>query len=222
MEDEFFMMLDPHGQPYGVQFNAARRTERDLSEMLGLVKAMLVDGVVTDVEAKYLRDWGSNHPDALKCWPASQIFGRLQQYFADGRIDDTERADLQELLSSLIGGTASLVLGYEGATTLPLDTPPPLVCWHKEVYVFTGKFAYGTRKDCEREVTGRGGLCESNITRNTSFLVIGTFGSRDWAQTSYGRKIQKAADLKLSGFPVRIIGEDHWARALSPAPPSSA
>ena len=136
-------MLDPHGQPYGVQFNAARRTERDLSEMLGLVKAMLVDGVVADAEARYLRDWGSNHPDTLNCWPASQIFGRLQQYFADGRIDDSERADLLELLSSLVGGTASLVLGYEGATTLPLDAPPPLVCWDKEVYVFTGKFAYG-------------------------------------------------------------------------------
>jgi len=95
-----------------------------------------------------------------------------------------------------MGGTASLVLGYEGASTLPLDTPPPLICWGPdEVYVFTGRFAYDTRKDCEREVTERGGTCEPNITRRTSFLVIGTFGSRDWVQSSYGRKIQRAAEL---------------------------
>src|SRR5687767_1040375 len=102
--------MDPHGQPFNVSFNRARRTERDLSEMLGLAKAMLVDGVVTEEEACFLRDWGANHPDTLDCWPANRIFSRLQEHFADGRIDSVERADLQELLAALVGGTASLAL----------------------------------------------------------------------------------------------------------------
>lgn len=210
--------LDPHGQPFNVLFNQARRTERDLSEMLGIVKGMLADGIVNDAEAKCLRDWGINHQDVLVSWPANVIFSRLTQHFADGRIDESERADLQDLLASLIGGTASQVLGYEGASTLPLDKPAPLICWHEEVYVFTGRFAYGTRIDCQREVTQRGGSCESNVTRRTSFLVVGTFGSEDWAHTSYGRKIQRAVDLRGSGFALRIIGEDHWARALMKTP----
>lgn len=209
--------LDPHGQPFNVLFNRARRTERDLTEMLGLAKGMLVDGVVTDDEARYLQAWGANHPDALCQWPLNLIFARLEQSFSDGRIDEAERRELQELLAALVGGTASLLLGYEGATTLPLDTPPPLICWGPdEVYVFTGRFAYGTRADCQREATQRGSTCERNITRRTSFLVIGTFGSEDWAHSSYGRKIQRAVDLRESGFALRIVGEDHWATALSP------
>jgi hypothetical protein len=208
--------LDPHGQPYKVLFNRARRTERDLSEMLGLAKGMLADAVVDDDEARYLNKWGENHPDALAHWPVNIIFGRLRHYFEDGRIDEKERADLNELLSALVGGTASLLLGYEGATLLPLDKPAPLICWGPdEVYVFTGRFAYGTRADCEREVTQRGGRCERNVTRSTSFLVIGTFGSQDWAHSSYGRKIQRAVELRESGFALRIVGEDHWATALS-------
>lgn len=208
--------LDPHGQPFNVHFNRARRTERDLSEVLGLAKGMLADGVVTDDEAKYLRAWGANHPDALAAWPMQIIFARLQRHFADGHIDEAERADLHALLAALVGGTASLVLGYEAATTLPLDAPAPLICWGPdEVYVFTGRFAYGTRADCEREATSRQSACERNVTRRTSFLVVGTFGSEDWAHSSYGRKIQRAVDLRKSGFALRIVGEDHWATALA-------
>ncbi len=211
--------MDPHGQPFNVQFNHARRCERDLSEMLGIAKGMLADGVVNDAEAVYLAQWGQNHPDALTCWPMNLIFSRLNQFFKDGRIDDSERAELKDLLTHLIGGTASLLLGYEAATTLPLDTPPPLICWGcDELYVFTGRFAYGTRATLEREVKARGGTCERAVTRRTTFLVIGTFGSHDWQHTTFGAKIRKAVKLRESGFAIRIVGEDHWATALTPPP----
>jgi hypothetical protein len=82
------------------------------------------------------------------------------------------------------------------------------------VFVFTGRFAYGTRARCQLEVHQRGSTCESNVTRRTSFLVIGTFGNEEWADTPYGRQIQRAMDLRRFGFPLRIVGEDHWANAL--------
>ncbi len=141
----------------------------------------------------------------------------LQQYFADGRIDDQERAELHDLLARLVGGTIAITLGYEAATTLPLDTPAPLICWGPDdVYVFTGRFAYGTRAHCEQEATERGSTCDVNVTRRTSFLVIGTFGSRDWQHSSFGSKIRHAVKLRESGFALRIVGEDHWANALAP------
>jgi hypothetical protein len=207
--------LDAHGQPVSATINRKRRIERDVSEMLGLAKGILSDGVIHDEEARYLRDWGKNHPDALDQWPANLIFTRLSQIFADGQIDESERQELRELLESLIGGAASILLGYEGATALPLDKPAPLICWGpNEIYVFTGKFAFGTRAHCEREVHRRGSFCEQNVTRRTSFLVIGTFGSEDWRQSPYGRKIERAVELRDSGFALRIVGEDHWADAL--------
>jgi len=205
---------DPHGQPYNVSFNRARRTERDLSELLGVAKGMLADGVVNEDEAKYLAAWTSNHPDATDKWPVSLILSRLKQYFSDGRIDDDERAELKELLGGLVGGTESVLLGYDGATSLPLDYPPPLIIFERELYVFTGRFAYGPRRECEREVLTRGGGVSDGVTQETSFLVVGTFGSRDWVHTPYGRKILRAVELRNTGFAIRIVGEDHWADAL--------
>jgi hypothetical protein len=56
--------IDCHGQPYNVRFNRARRAERDLSELLGLAKGVLADGVVNEPEAEFIRQWVETHPDA--------------------------------------------------------------------------------------------------------------------------------------------------------------
>lgn len=206
---------DPHGQPYEIRFNRARRAERDLSEFLGLAKGVLADGVVTDVEARHTKQWVDTHPDAAEQWPMPAIIQRLHRIFADGQVDKEEREDLAELLSALVGGTAGLIVGHDAPSELPLDMPPPVFVWKGAVYVFTGKFAYGTRADCEREVVRRGGQCTDRITKKTDYVVIGTFGSRDWVHTSFGRKIQKAADYRSKGQRLFIVSEDHWGAAIA-------
>ena len=82
------------------------------------------------------------------------------------------------------------------------------------MFVLTGRFAFGPRRDCERQVLNRGGECDPNITKRTNYVVIGTFGSRDWAHTSFGRKIEKAVAYRQSGLPLSLLCEDHWARSL--------
>ena len=186
-----------------------------MSEMLGIAKGLIADGVINEAEARYLRDWGRNHPEAVELFPASLIFTRLTQFYADGRIDDDEREELKGILAALVGGDITINLGMDGAAALPLDHPPPLICWHEETYVFTGRFAYGTRRHCWEEVRSRGGSVDEDVTRRTTFLVIGSFSSRDWQQSSYGTKILKAVQLREGGFPIRIVGEDHWANSLS-------
>lgn len=207
------MRLDVHGQPVG-NYNTAQRRTREVAEMLGLAKGIIADGVVNDAEVTFLREWAHGHQEAITQWPASLIFSRLEQIIADGRIDEHERIELYELLASLVGGTETVALGFDMPSTFPLDTPAPLMLFENEVYVFTGRFAYGTRRHCEAEIVARGGAVSENVTQSTSFLVIGTFSSRDWITSAYGRKIQHAAKLRDSGFPLRIVGEDHWARAL--------
>jgi hypothetical protein len=45
-------------------------------------------------------------------------------------------------------------------------------------------------------------------------LIVGTFGSRDWVHTSFGRKIEKAVTYRRAGQRLAIISEDHWAGSL--------
>jgi NAD-dependent DNA ligase len=205
---------DPHGQPFNVKFNRARRAERDLCELLGLARGLLADGVVTADEATLLPEWVARHEDALDHWAVRTDHIRLSAHFEVGVIDEEERADLKLLLDSLVGGELSAVCDADAATTLPLDQSPPTIEWSGQIYVFTGKFAWGTRQDCEREVVNRGGTCDPNVTKRTAFLVIGTFGSRDWVHTAFGRKIDKAVSYRQAGASLRIVAEDHWANSL--------
>ena len=109
------MSADPHGQPFNLRFNRARRAERDLSEMLGLVKGVLADGVVTQAEAALLKQWVSGHPDAAEQWPVNILKERLERVFADGRVEKAEQRDLAELLASIVGGKAGIIAGEDAA-----------------------------------------------------------------------------------------------------------
>jgi NAD-dependent DNA ligase len=208
------MTHDPHGQPFNVRFNRARRAERDLSEFLGLAKGLLADGSIAQDEAQLVRTWLSNHPAAVEQWPLNHLAQRIAAMYADNTADDAERLQLADILSSIVGGTAGIILGEDAATDLPLDVPPPSLTWAGSTFVFTGKFAFGTRAECQRQVTRRGALCNADITRSTDYLVIGTFGSRDWVHTSFGRKIEKAVQYREADRRLSIVGEDHWVRCI--------
>jgi len=205
--------LDDHGQPFPA-FNQARRTERDVSELLGLAKGMLADGEISLAEADMLRDWVASHPDVSGQWPTSCLVERLTRIYADSRVDDEERRDLAGLLKGLVGGDTGILIDKDTASSLPLDQPQPALAWTGRVFVFTGQMAFGPRRECMKHVQMFGGFCEDKVTLRTNYLVIGTFGSRDWAHTSFGRKIQKAVEYRESGIPIAIVSEDHWAAQL--------
>lgn len=206
--------LDGHGQPLARGLNAARRADRDLSELLGLIRGITADGAVNDAEAKVLQRWLDANPDVRDEWPASVLADRLARIFADGRIDEEERAELLDLLHQTTGDRPEVPEGQRGATRLPLDDPAPTLIHVDQVYVFTGKFLYGTRSACERAVIERGGRCASSISGKVNVVVIGTLGSQDWIQSSHGRKIEAAVDLRGSGHPITIVAEEHWVGAL--------
>jgi hypothetical protein len=77
------------------------------------------------------------------------------------------------------------------------------------------RFAFGPRKACEEATTDLGGQAKRKVTLETDYVVIGTFGSRDWVQSSFGRKIEKAVEYRENYGSPAIISEDHWAGALT-------
>ena len=48
----------------------------------------------------------------------------------------------------------------------------------------------------------------------TDYLVIGNYATDSWIHSSYGRKIEKAVDMKAKGHHIKIISESHWTSFL--------
>lgn len=56
------------------------------------------------------------------------------------------------------------------------------------------------------------GICVPSVNENLQFLVIGGLASRDWKHSSFGMKIQKAAELRGAGHLLRTISGESWAQ----------
>jgi hypothetical protein len=209
------VQLDDYGQPDRA-INRERRMDREVNELIGLLRGVLLDGSVSENEVHALDRWFVVNREICGIWPADVLSARIRRVLADGVVDADERADLLALFQKATGETPETPQAMNRATRLPLDDPAPLIVFPGSQFVFTGKTLYGTRRQCEAAVCDRGGTFADTITRRLRYLVIGELGSRDWIQSTHGRKIEDAVALRTGGHPVSIVDEQTWARALQP------
>ena len=99
----------------------------------------------------------------------------------------------------------------------PFDRPQPSVSFPKRTFIFTGKFAFGTRKACQDAVISRGGSApdQKTVSHLVDYLVIGTDGSKAWRRGTYGNKIEDAILSRRDYGSPAIISEEHWVAALN-------
>ncbi|MCB2380490.1 BRCT domain-containing protein [Hymenobacter sp. BT635] len=204
--------LDLHGQPLQL-FNRANNTAKAVDQLVGICTGILADGEVSEREAIFFAEWVRKHAADTPVWPLTAVLSRVERIFEDGVCDAEERAELQEVMETLCGFMQAPTPQAETlSTALPLCVPQPhpLVFSDKQVVV-TGKFAYGARTAVFEAIDALGGQpTDSSPTRATDYLVIGVFASRDWINTSHGRKIEKAVQLRDKGTGIRILSEEHW------------
>jgi NAD-dependent DNA ligase len=118
-------------------------------------------------------------------------------------------------MAALCGAKDDAASGESYSTTLPLDTPPPAVTFPSKRFHVTGQFAFGSRSKVLKAIESRGGIgLDSTPNREANYLVIGIFASQKWATASFGRKIQRAVELRDSGSGIAIISEEHWKRLI--------
>lgn len=207
--------LDADGQPIIRAFNAARISDRQQDELIGLVRGVIADGAVHQSEAEFLIRWIESNAGSSDRWPASLLYPRLRSMLADGVLDQEERSELFELLQRYSGNTPGVEeRSVRRSTTLPLDHPQPTLKIQGSIFVVTGKFVYGIRKKVHAAIEARGGTCGGDVTLGTDILVIGEIGSTDWVHSTHGRKIERAMELRSKGGRPIIVDELHWAQQL--------
>jgi NAD-dependent DNA ligase len=195
-------------------FNRARMDHRLVNELIGLAHGIIADGAVNQAEAEYLFKWIVANAEQTDNPVLRLLYGRVEQVLADGVLDPEEASDLLETLTRFCAGDFEIG-ETQKSTSLPLCDPAPAVSVGGSTFCFTGTFAFGSRKDCEKAVIDLGGI-PGSLTRTTRYLVIGAYATESWAHSSFGRKIEKAVDMRAGGVPISIIGESHWAGHLRP------
>lgn len=193
-----------------------KRTTKGLQSLMGIVSGLICDGQLNDQEILYLKTWMSENKDLAEIYPSNILYRRVHETLIDGVITEEERNHLIKEMQVLTGNNF-----IETGAALPehiqsVFDDDPHVIFEGKVFVFTGDFLWGTRKECFRETEKRGGIPKESVTNQTNYLVIGTMASPDWIAENFGRKIQKAAEMAESGeYEISIIREADWTMAIN-------
>lgn len=201
---------------YALKVSLEQRELSKSSQVLaGIITGIVADGNLHDMEIQMLNTWLSANPEVVSRWPGSAIASQLHTVLADGFVSADEREHLLHELQLLVGNDFS----NSGSVTSEVAALPyDLECLIdvRGVHVcHTGEFLYGTRTACERLTELAGGVATGSVTKKTGFLVVGTHVSSAWVNTSYGRKIERAMELREDGHLISIVSEKRWLEALS-------
>jgi len=185
-----------------------------VSQLTGICAGILADGEVNPTKAAFFADWVRKVAPLEPTWPFTDVLARVDRIFADGRCDDEERDELRDVMKALCGYTDESAPEETRSSTLPVDSPlPDPIEFPGRTFNITGKFAFGTRRKVMEAIATRGGIPSDTAPGlGSHYLVIGVFASRDWIESTHGRKIERAVELRKSRSGIAIVPEEHWKK----------
>jgi NAD-dependent DNA ligase len=191
-----------------------QQIRRSVEQLLGIVSGITADGQLNAQEVLFLRTWLNENQAAASVWPGTAIARQLDTVLQDGVITHDELAHLLDVLKRLLGSSFDETGSVSREpTALPVNDDVP-VDFNGASVCFTGTFIYGTRSSCARLTEKAGALIIESVSGKLRYLVIGGVITESWAHSSFGRKIQKAAEMRGQGHPIDIISEQRWMDAL--------
>lgn len=191
------------------RFHGSRIETRQVTELVGIARGLIADGELNDFEIEFLHKWLAANSGAQSNPMIGLLLERIRAIYEDGFVDESERADLHDTLTSLTGNDFELGEVLK-STSLPITEPQPNIDIEGRKFCFTGTFTFGKRSACEAAVQRYGGVCVSGITWETDYLVIGEYATNAWNQSAFGGKIEKAIEYRSKGAPIAIVSEVHW------------
>lgn len=194
-------------------------TTADLQRLHAILGGIVSDGRVTESELRGLSTWLQDHEHLKKCWPYDEIGSLIVGILKDGEIDTEEHALLKAFFSEFIAimddRTITSPVISESGNIVGLCAVCPEIEFAESTFCFTGASSRYTRKELAATVERLGGSFSPNITKSVQYLVIGAEGNPCWSYACYGRKVEKAVELRKAGIKILLIHENDFHDAVA-------
>ena len=187
----------------------------DLQRLHAVLGGVVADTIISVAELRGLANWIDDHDHLRGCWPYDEIGSLITTVLADRIIDADEHEMLFRYFSEFV-----TILDDRSIKSPPVDNAGtvmglcavcPEILFRDSVFCFTGASANHSRNELKAAVEARGGQVTKNPSAKVNYLVIGANGNLCWAYACYGRKVEKAVQLRKAGVKIVIIHEvDFW------------
>ena len=187
----------------------------DMQKLHGILHGILADGKITKDELKGLQNWLADNEQLSTYYPYDEICSLVSAVLKDNVVTKEEENMLKAFFSQFaeintntnpLSSEMKQCLCKQGICALAPD-----ITFEDHLFCFTGKSNKATRSEIANVVQEAGGKYHDSVIQKTNYLIVGNEGNTCWAFSCYGRKIEKAIELRKKGNHIMIINEiDFW------------
>lgn len=145
-------------------------------------------------------------------YPYDEIRSLVLSIVADKKIEEEERLVLMAFIKQFVELSNSETKKIVEDNTADINIEgicavDPEIIFENKTFCITGILSRGTRNQLQEAIKAKGGVTVNSISRKTDYLVIGDTNNACWSYACYGRKVEKALDLRKSGHTVILVHE---------------
>jgi NAD-dependent DNA ligase len=190
-----------------------------IQKLHGIVAGIASDGMVTINELEGLANWLQENDHLKQCWPYDEIDSLVTTILADKKIAPMEHQMLMDFFTefvTILGNKTVLhpVLLKEKHITGVCAICPEISFEHS-VFCLTGASRTYPRKKFAEVIEELGGRFADDVSKKVDYLIVGANGNPTWAYACYGRKVEKAVELRKAGHSILIVHENDFHDAVS-------
>tara|TARA_Y100000589_G_scaffold301293_1_gene312074 strand:+ start:206 stop:889 length:684 start_codon:yes stop_codon:yes gene_type:complete len=195
-----------------------------IQKLHGILHGILSDGIITTDEAKGLSEWITDHSELKSVYPYDELESLLCQVLADSRVDEDEQQMLAAYFEDFFKYSfkTRLKKSQEQSSPDPKSITIGGVCamcpeifFQGKHFGLTGGMRKGPRSKIIQLIEKVGGSYDKAITLTTDYLVVGAAANPCWAFSCYGRKVEKAINMRKEGVNLLIVHENDFWDALA-------
>ncbi|MBK0371042.1 BRCT domain-containing protein [Flavobacterium agrisoli] len=184
----------------------------DLQLLQGICHGILADGTVDEKEIFALEKWLDGNTHLNSYYPYDEIRSLILSIVADGKIDEEEKLVLKAYLKQFVIIQNEEISRKINEETKDINitghcTSEPNIEIKNKTFCITGILKSGNRSTIEKQIKDLGGNPTKSVTKETDYLIVGDNGNQAWAFACYGRKVEKALELRKTGHTIVLIHE---------------
>ena len=184
----------------------------DLQILLGFCHGIWADGVIEEKEVYQLGTWLEENTHLNSYYPYDEIRSLILSIVSDGKIEEEELLVLKAYLNQFVNLKNKDVEKSINNETRDINitghcTSDPNIDIDGKTFCITGVLKSGSRSTLEKEIRDLGGIPTKTLTKKTDYLIVGDNGNKAWAFACYGRKVEKALDMRKRGHTISLIHE---------------
>lgn len=194
-------------------------TTADIQRLHAILGGIAADGAITEAELKGLSEWLSVHEHLATCWPYEEVGSLITSVLSNKKIDSTEHKLLKEFFTEFTSILDNQTIVSPkltiGGNVVGLCAVCPEVIFSDCRFCFTGTSHKYTRAEFSKLIKQLGGEVVNSVSAKLDYLIIGADGNPCWAYACYGRKVERAVELRKSGARLLLVHENDFHDAVA-------